>query len=176
MDTGNVSITAENAEPVTPPATHPVSLAPDAAVETQAETSEPAATEPIYNHERKQDADALKVHVLGTSMIKDVKKQVACITRKVEVEMNMMPGSTMGVIHEGMVATPDPRPAEDVNHVTIQAASIDINNHTTGKCRLCNREKWYIMFKPDGATINDRSEFYSTCRHRTQNLLSRIKS
>ena len=49
-------------------------------------------------------------------------------------------------------------------------------NNNTGKCRLCNREKWYIMFRPEGATINDRSEFYSTCRHRTQNLLSRIKS
>ena len=49
-------------------------------------------------------------------------------------------------------------------------------NHTTDKCRLCNREKWYIMFRPEGATVNDRSEFYSTCRHRTQDLLSRVKS
>ena len=29
-----------------------------------------------------------------------------------------------------------------------------IFNHTTGKCRLCNREKWYIMFKPEHATTD----------------------
>ena len=39
-------------------------------------------------------------------------------------------------------------------------------NHTTGKCRLCNREKWHIMFNPEKSTLNTRSEFYSTCRHR----------
>ena len=49
-------------------------------------------------------------------------------------------------------------------------------NHTTGKCRLCLREKWYIMFRPDDATLNDRSEFYSTCRHRLKNLLWKFKS
>ena len=46
-----------------------------------------------------------------------------------------------------------------------------IYNHTTGICRLCNLEKILIMFKPEGATINDRSEFYSTCRHRLKSLL-----
>ena len=50
-----------------------------------------------------------------------------------------------------------------------------IFNHTTRNCRLCNREKWHIMFKPEGATLNDRSEFYSTCRHRLKNLLSNVK-
>ena len=48
-------------------------------------------------------------------------------------------------------------------------------NHTTKKCRLCNTEKLLIMFNPDGATLNDRSEFYSTCRHRLKNLLSKVK-
>ena len=44
-------------------------------------------------------------------------------------------------------------------------------NHRTRKCNLCLKEKYHIMFKPETATLNKRSEFYSTCRHRTQNLL-----
>ena len=51
-----------------------------------------------------------------------------------------------------------------------------IFNHTTGKCRLCIREKWYIMFKPEHSSLNNRSEFYSTCRHRKKNLLENVKS
>ena len=49
-------------------------------------------------------------------------------------------------------------------------------NPITKKCRLCCKEKFYIMFKPDGATLNDRDEFYSTCRHRLQQLLGKIKN
>ena len=48
-------------------------------------------------------------------------------------------------------------------------------NHSTGKCRLCNTEKLLIMFNPEGATLNSRSEFYSTCRHREKNLLKKVK-
>ena len=44
-------------------------------------------------------------------------------------------------------------------------------NPTTRKCRLCLKEKWFIMFKPDKATLNERSEFYTTCRHRLKGLL-----
>ena len=44
-------------------------------------------------------------------------------------------------------------------------------NPTTRKCRLCLMEKWYIMFKPSQATLNHRSEFYTTCRHRLKGLL-----
>ena len=51
-----------------------------------------------------------------------------------------------------------------------------IFNHTTKTCRLCNTEKYLIMFKPEGATLNDRSEFYSTCRHRKKNLLEKVKT
>ena len=50
-----------------------------------------------------------------------------------------------------------------------------IFNHTTKKCRLCNIEKLLIMFQPDGATLNDRSELYSTCRHRLKNTLKKVK-
>ena len=39
-------------------------------------------------------------------------------------------------------------------------------------CDLCLKEKHLIMFKPEGATLNKRSEFYSTCRHRLKPLLS----
>ena len=45
-------------------------------------------------------------------------------------------------------------------------------NPTTRKCRLCLKEKWYIMFKPETATLNKRSEFYTTCRHRLTGLLA----
>ena len=51
-----------------------------------------------------------------------------------------------------------------------------IFNHITGKCRLCNREKWYNLFKPEHATLNNQSEFYSMCRHRKKNLLEKVKS
>ena len=44
-------------------------------------------------------------------------------------------------------------------------------NPTTRKCRLCLKEKWYIMFKPQTATLNERSEFFTVCRHRLRGLL-----
>ena len=48
-------------------------------------------------------------------------------------------------------------------------------NPTNRKCRLCDKEKYYIIFQPEGATLNSRSELFSTCRHRKRLLLSRIK-
>ena len=44
-------------------------------------------------------------------------------------------------------------------------------NPTTGFCKLCVMEKYYIMFKPEDATLNLRSEFYSHCRHKVRHLL-----
>ena len=44
-------------------------------------------------------------------------------------------------------------------------------NPATRKCNLCIREKYYIIFKPEGATLNSRSELFSTCRHRKKLLL-----
>ena len=49
-------------------------------------------------------------------------------------------------------------------------------NPKTRKCSLCTKEKFYIMFEPDGANLNQRSELFSTCRHRTQDLLCNLKS
>ena len=44
-------------------------------------------------------------------------------------------------------------------------------NPVTGVCRLCLKEKYYIMFEPDGASINQKSEFYSICMHKFKHLL-----
>ena len=44
-------------------------------------------------------------------------------------------------------------------------------NPTTRSCQACLKEKFYIMFRPEGATLNARSEFYGTCRHRKKLLL-----
>ena len=44
-------------------------------------------------------------------------------------------------------------------------------NPVTGMCRLCLGEKYFIMFKPEGANINNRSEFFAACRHKTRLLL-----
>ena len=44
-------------------------------------------------------------------------------------------------------------------------------NPTTRKCTLCLKEKYHIIFEPSGATLNSRSELYSTCRHRLSKLL-----
>ena len=45
-------------------------------------------------------------------------------------------------------------------------------NPTTRKCTLCLKEKYHILFQPDGASLNKRSELYSTCRHRLSKLLA----
>ena len=43
-------------------------------------------------------------------------------------------------------------------------------NPTTRSCQACLKEKYLIMFRPEGATLNDRNEFYNTCRHRKKLL------
>ena len=44
-------------------------------------------------------------------------------------------------------------------------------NPSTKTCKLCLREKFFIMFRPEGASLNDRSEIFATCRHRLNKLL-----
>ena len=44
-------------------------------------------------------------------------------------------------------------------------------NPSTKSCQVCLKEKYQIMFNPEGATLNDRREIFSTCRHRTKLLL-----
>ena len=49
-------------------------------------------------------------------------------------------------------------------------------NPINKKCMLCLYEKYMILFNPDGATLNKRSEFFSSCRHRRNKLLSLDKT
>ena len=46
-------------------------------------------------------------------------------------------------------------------------------NPVTRKCRLCLKEIFYILFRPDSASLNRRNELFNTCRHRTQKLLEK---
>ena len=39
-------------------------------------------------------------------------------------------------------------------------------------CKLCLREKFLIMFRPEGATLNNRNKNFATCRHRLKPLIS----
>jgi hypothetical protein len=41
-------------------------------------------------------------------------------------------------------------------------------NQTSKSCRLCLLEKHHIMFNIDGASLNRRSEIFSSCRHRAK--------
>ena len=45
-------------------------------------------------------------------------------------------------------------------------------NPVNKRCRLCLREKFYIMYRRNGASLNKRNEIFNTCRHRTKSLLS----
>ena len=44
-------------------------------------------------------------------------------------------------------------------------------NPVTGVCRLCLLEKYYIMYNPKDATLNQRSELYQPSYHRWQDTL-----
>ena len=46
---------------------------------------------------------------------------------------------------------------------------------STRKCMLCLKEKYHIVFNPDGASLNKRSELFSVCRHRHEKLLVNIE-
>ena len=45
----------------------------------------------------------------------------------------------------------------------------------TGKCNLCTKEKFHIMFRPEGADINCRQEIFSACSHKKSRLLIPIE-
>ena len=49
-------------------------------------------------------------------------------------------------------------------------------NPVNKKCMLCLKEKYFIMYRTEGSTLNKRSEIFNTCRHRTQSLLAKVKS
>ena len=39
-------------------------------------------------------------------------------------------------------------------------------NPATKSCNLCTKEKYYIIFKPNLATLNENNELLKKCRHR----------
>ena len=46
---------------------------------------------------------------------------------------------------------------------------------SSNKCNLCLLEKYYIICKPEMATLNRRNELTSTCRHKKKYLLCNIR-
>ena len=44
-------------------------------------------------------------------------------------------------------------------------------NPVTGTCKLCISEKFHILFKPESATLNSKSEIFTSCRHKKSELL-----
>ena len=46
-------------------------------------------------------------------------------------------------------------------------------NHVTKVCQLCTREKYFIIFKPEMASINERSEIAGPCLHKHGKLLKK---
>ena len=44
-------------------------------------------------------------------------------------------------------------------------------NPTSRICRLCLLEKYFIMFRKDGASLNKNTEFYTSCMHRKTKLI-----
>ena len=43
----------------------------------------------------------------------------------------------------------------------------------SGVCRLCIREKYFIIFQPEMATINSRNEIAGPCLHKSSRLLKK---
>ena len=44
-------------------------------------------------------------------------------------------------------------------------------NPTSNICRLCILEKHHILFHPEDSSLNQRSEFFTVCRHKEKHLL-----
>ena len=50
-----------------------------------------------------------------------------------------------------------------------------IFNPATKTCQLCTKEKFYIIFKPEIATLNSRNELGAHCRHKKTTLVGLAK-
>ena len=48
-------------------------------------------------------------------------------------------------------------------------------NPIAGLCRLCLKESYFILFKPETASLNKRSEIYTPCPHRKLKFLADAK-
>ena len=51
-------------------------------------------------------------------------------------------------------------------------SNVPIFNPVTGKCRLCLREKFNIVLKPNLASLNQRQEVFANCRHKITSLIA----
>ena len=49
--------------------------------------------------------------------------------------------------------------------------NVPVFNPITLKCRLCLREKFNIVLKPELAILNSRQEIFAHCRHKQWELL-----
>ena len=57
--------------------------------------------------------------------------------------------------------------------ILMQAAPF---NPASNRCNLCLWEKYFIICRPDLATLNRRNELVTSCRHASKFLLSKFKS
>ena len=48
-------------------------------------------------------------------------------------------------------------------------------NPATKTCNLCTKEKYFIIFKPETATLNSNHEMLKKCVHRRKWLMSQVK-
>ena len=48
------------------------------------------------------------------------------------------------------------------------------SNPTSRKCNLCLKEKYHMILQPSGTSLNKRSELFSMCRHKWQQLLENV--
>ena len=48
-------------------------------------------------------------------------------------------------------------------------------NPATKTCQLCTKEKFFIIFKPELATLNSRNELGAHCRHKKLTLIGSVK-
>ena len=48
-------------------------------------------------------------------------------------------------------------------------------NPITGLCRLCLQESYFLLFKPETASLNKRSEIFTPCPHRKFKFLDNAK-
>ena len=46
-------------------------------------------------------------------------------------------------------------------------------NPTSGRCNLCIREKYFILFEPEKSTLNSRQELFGFCRHKDARLFEK---
>ena len=49
-------------------------------------------------------------------------------------------------------------------------------NPATKTCQLCTKEKFFIIFKPELATLNSRNELGAHCRHKKLTLVGSVKA